>query len=534
MKTVVTSLRRIRFLSFRWTSKLVLLLMLLIPVVVFADNTVIDGDGLMPFTSNSTLNLGSICLGQSKSGNVLLAISRQGSASGTNTFANNEQVILSADTPSNANVSAVFTNNDVVLPGNWTGAGNGTISTDVGVSAVTVTAAGTPGNKSATIVYTASGTNSSGSEIDRSATLNINWTVITCVPTDATAPVANPSQSLLANGNGWNNSDVTVSWNWTDESGGSGIDTTNCTTSSTSVGEGNIVLTATCQDLAGNQGTASYTVNVDKTAPTATATADLAPNGNGWNNSDVTVTFTGSDALSGMASCDAPTVLSSEGAGQFASGSCTDLAGNSTSATASGINIDKTAPIVGFIGGIDDGSSFYFGSVPAAPTCSASDALSGLDGTCIVNGYGATVGTHTLDASAMDLAGNAANSSVSYTVLAWTITGFYNPVDMSSSVWNTVKGGATVPLKFELFAGATELTNTAFVNMSAKQVSCNGGMEDAVDEDMLNSGSTNLRYEQTEGQFIQNWKTPKQLGKCYEIKMTAVDGSTIVANFKLK
>ena len=44
----------------------------------------------------------------------------------------------------------------------------------------------------------------------------------------------------------------------------------------------------------------------------------------------------------------------------------------------------------------------------------------------------------------------------------WTITGFYQPVDMNG-VDNTVKGGSTVPLKFELFSGSTELTDTSAI-----------------------------------------------------------------------
>lgn len=518
-------------LSFRWTTNLVLImLMLIVPIVVFADNTVIDGDGLIPFNSNPTLNLGNICQGQSKSGNILLAISRQGSATGTNTFANNEEVILSAGTPSNANISTVFTDDNIVLPGNWAGATNGTISTQLGASTVTAAAVAPLGAKSATIVYSAGGTNSSGAEIDRSATLNINWTVVAC---DTMAPVASPTQSLAANGNGWNNSDVTVSWNWADEPGGSGVNAASCTTSSISTGEGTIVLTATCQDLAGNSASASYTVKVDKTAPMASAMAHPAPNANGWNNTDVTVTFTGSDALSGIDGCDAPVVLSGEGAGQSASGGCTDLAGNSASASASDINIDKSAPVISFVGGTNNGNSYYFGAVPASPSCMATDALSGVDGACTMSGYSTAVGSHTVQASAADLAGNVANGSLTYTVLAWTLSGFYNPVDMGSGIWNTVKGGSTVPLKFEIFAGATELTDTTLVSMSAKQISCTSGAEDAVEE-LVNSGSTSLRYDQTEGQFIQNWKTPKLPGKCYEIKMTAVDSSTIVAYFKLK
>src|SRR5262249_14822696 len=73
-----------------------------------------------------------------------------------------------------------------------------------------------------------------------------------------------------------------------------------------------------------------------------------APNANGWNNTNVTVSFQCSDALSGLASGSppAPTILSTEGANQSVSGACRDIAGNVASATVSGINIDKTPPSV--------------------------------------------------------------------------------------------------------------------------------------------------------------------------------------------
>ena len=48
--------------------------------------------------------------------------------------------------------------------------------------------------------------------------------LITITYTDAVAPVAAPTQAPAANASGWNNTAVTVTWNWTDD--GAGVDPT--------------------------------------------------------------------------------------------------------------------------------------------------------------------------------------------------------------------------------------------------------------------------------------------------------------------
>jgi hypothetical protein len=351
---------------------------------------------------------------------------------------------------------------------------------------------------------------------------------------DATDPSITGAASSAPNGNGWYKTPVTVAFACDDNLSG----VVACADPVSLLEGAGQSATGGAEDAAGN--TASDTVsgiNVDLTAPTAHATASPGPNTNGWNNGNVTVSFTGTDGLSLIDFCSLPVVLSSEAAGQSASGTCTDKAGNeSDPATASGINIDKTDPSVSLVGGPADGASYYFGSVPAAPTCSASDALSGLDGACSVNGYATTVGSHTVTATATDKAGNDNSVSHTYTVLAWTLKGFYQPVDMGNTVVNTVKGGATVPLKFEIFAGSTELTDTANVaSLTQQVVNCTSFAGDAVDEiETTATGGTSLRYDTTAGQFIYNWKTPAQAGKCYVIRMTTDDLSLLSAQFKLK
>ena len=100
-----------------------------------------------------------------------------------------------------------------------------------------------------------------------------------------------------------------------------------------------------------------------------------------------------------------------------------------------------------------------------------------------MTGYSSAVGSHTLTATATDNAGRTATTASSYTVLAWTTKGFYQPVDMGG-VYNTVKGGSTVPLKFELFAGPAELTSVdAIQSFKTQKVSCSAGagVEDAIE-----------------------------------------------------
>ena len=105
-----------------------------------------------------------------------------------------------------------------------------------------------------------------------------------------------------------------------------------------------------------------------------------------------------------------------------------------------------------------------------------------------------------------------------------------------NGVLNTIKGGQTVPLKFEVFAGTTELTSTSVVSFFRyKEVACGSlGAAGIDDIELVTSGGTVLRYDSTGGQFIQNWQTPKTTGTCYVATVGLTDGSSISAYFKTK
>ncbi len=114
-----------------------------------------------------------------------------------------------------------------------------------------------------------------------------------------------------------------------------------------------------------------------------------------------------------------------------------------------------------------------------------------------------------------------------------TVNGFYQPVDMDG-VYNLARNGSTVPFKFELFDGDTEVTDPAWIeSFTQAEISCEpGAIADAIETTA--TGNTSLRYDPSVGQFIYNWKTPRTPGACYLVTMTVSDGSMLEAYFKLK
>jgi hypothetical protein len=289
---------------------------------------------------------------------------------------------------------------------------------------------------------------------------------------------------------------------------------------------------------------AAYTLTVNGAADSAAPSWECNPaaaDGN-WHNNEQSFACTASDP-SGLKSGSPATfqLSTSVGAGNEDGSASTgtqqlcDVHDNCTTAgPITGNKVDRKAPTnISSSGSISDGDSFYFGSVPANDmSCTAQDGGSGFKD-CSVSGYAATVGTHTLTATARDNVLNSSQSTMSYTALAWTLSGYYQPVDMG--LWNTVKGGSTVPLKFEVFAGPTELASTSAVkSFTTKSVTCPGAGAPTDEIEFVTTGGTNLRYDSTGGQFVQNWQTPKKPGTCHSVTMETNDGSKISANFVLK
>jgi hypothetical protein len=201
---------------------------------------------------------------------------------------------------------------------------------------------------------------------------------------------------------------------------------------------------------------------------------------------------------------------------------------------ANGSFVISKAPVKATAG---SGSAAWDGAMHAPSACVVSGTYTG-DLACANKppSVGPGVGTYVItpDVSGTGLPNfDITKVSGSYSIGAWTLKGFYQPVDMGG-VWNTVKAGSTVPLKFNIWAGANEKTDVgAVTSVNASKVTCNTAPEDAIDQ-LATTGGTVLRYDAAAGQFIDNWKTSGKAGECYKVTMTAQDGSTLTALFKLK
>jgi probable HAF family extracellular repeat protein len=239
---------------------------------------------------------------------------------------------------------------------------------------------------------------------------------------DLGAPVLSASRVPIAAATGWVNEPVTVSFSASDAL--SGVAANACTAPVVIGTDGaNQSALGVCRDLAGNAGEMLLAaIAIDRTPPTATARASAAPNGAGWYREPVTVSFAGTDSLSGsgLAGCSAPLSVADEGRAVAASGTCRDVAGNTSPVAALEINLDRTAPT---ISASLSGTGSYRRGAAATLTYTCGDALSGVATCASANGPSGgalpteQTGKFTRTINAADVAGNIAARTVTYVVL---------------------------------------------------------------------------------------------------------------------
>ncbi|HEY4505881.1 MAG TPA: PxKF domain-containing protein [Candidatus Paceibacterota bacterium] len=347
---------------------------------------------------------------------------------------------------------------------------------------------------------------------------------------DTTAPVIVPTVLPDANANGWNNTDVEISWDVTDPDSDI-LSTEGCETVVLTDETAGTTITCTATSEGGTS-EESVTIMIDKTAPTISGSRTPAPNANGWNNTDVVVDFSCEDALSGVGTNTvAGGTVSTDGAGQSVtnSGECVDIAGNSAAnATVSDINIDRTAPVI-VITTPGDESMFSFKEVVNA-FWSATDALSGVDTAIGTTASGDPIdtnpiGAYTYTVSATDLAGNMSLLTNDYTVVPYSFGNFLAPLNLAKKDFNKL---STIPVKFQLFG-----LGGGFIPDAIAQLWVDG-------VPAVSSGSANaenyFRYDRAVNQYIFNLSTkmPVLTLGTHTLRVTLDDGSSHEITVRIK
>lgn len=258
--------------------------------------------------------------------------------------------------------------------------------------------------------------------------------------------------------------------------------------------------------------------SVDTTPPVITFSVSGMLGNNGWYTSDVTVSWSVQDSESAITSssgCDTSNITTDTPGITL---SCTATSAGGTSYQSVTVMRDATPPVLAPI--VSPNPVLLDGTATAYPN--ASDATSGVAiSSCDPVDTG-SVGVHTVNCRASDVAGNQSSASTSYTV-AYDFSGFSSPVDNSGL--NTANAGETVPLKWRLTdANGNPVTTLRSVTVTAETLQCSiGTTPDLAQETSAgNSGLQNLG----DGYYQFNWKTPQSYARsCKTLRLNLGDGN---------
>jgi hypothetical protein len=150
----------------------------------------------------------------------------------------------------------------------------------------------------------------------------------------------------------------------------------------------------------------------DARPPVVTGATGRPPDANGWFNHPLEIRFSGTDAMSGIASCSSPTYSGPDKAGATIPGSCRDKAGNTANGAVS-FKYDATPPTVkGALSRPPDANGWY--NHPLAASFSGSDLTSGIAGCSSPTYSGPDNSGATVSGSCRDNAGNSRRTTVSF------------------------------------------------------------------------------------------------------------------------
>ena len=350
------------------------------------------------------------------------------------------------------------------------------------------------------------------------------------------APIVNVFVDGTPGANGWYTSDVQVNWQVvkTPQNILAQAGCVNGTVTADTMGT-----TFSCSVTSGAGTTSrSVTIKRDATPPVlAFGTRSPAPNTNGWNKTNVSIPFTRSDAMSGLASTSAtsPLVFSTEGAGLTRDVVVTDLAGNAATFTTAPRNIDKTVPYAEIPVPDDTATLGFYADVAAQYEC-VDLSLEELHRTeCdreLINTK--TTGARTYKITAKDLAGFTTTHTHSFTVASqFNFDGFLAPAREPATL-NLVSRGSLVPIRWRLPDGHGGFVSSTVSFVSATVATFTCGSATAVPLNDTASGAAGISFEASTGTFTYNWQTTASWTGCRKLTIKLKDNSTHELRFKFQ
>jgi hypothetical protein len=244
--------------------------------VALADNTVADGDGVVPVT-NQNMSFGSVNCGVATDKSAPIAIQRNGAAGSTNVFANGSTVKVSVVSVTGAGLTATITDDTIVLPSTWGSLANNSISSDTATSKVTINSS-TPGAGSGTVMYRATGQNTSGDTITRDDSMTVSWNTGTCTPADTTPPeISHTLNPASPNGeNGWYKSNVSLTWTVTENESPASLVKDGCVNQNITGDQAATTYACSAESDGGSAGPVNVTIKRDATKPVVSVTGPQA------------------------------------------------------------------------------------------------------------------------------------------------------------------------------------------------------------------------------------------------------------------
>jgi hypothetical protein len=162
---------------------------------------------------------------------------------------------------------------------------------------------------------------------------------------DGTGPTVTLNPDRSPDRNGWYNHALTFTPTGTDTT--SGISSCESTLVYNGPDGTELTVSRTCTNNAGGTATGtSAPFDFDQTGPNVTVSSDRPPDANGWYNHPVTWTASGTDASSGIGSCESLAYSGTDAAGVQVGRHCTDNAGNTELGLSVPFNYDGTKPVV--------------------------------------------------------------------------------------------------------------------------------------------------------------------------------------------